>query len=450
MAILLIGSTGSGKSTLGNFLLGTTSSDRSILEKNESLDSKTISNVFETAISNMPQTQAVETATLEINGCLLKVMDTPGLNESASKDLSHIIDMIQSLHCAKEVIACIFVIKFNSKIDMQYKSTVKYYRELLPGLFSRNVVVVLTDFASDKRSVLMRKRQGIIVDLVKHNTIKEMKECGNLTHEPQLFMIDSVPMDDKELQHSLQVRAELLEHVLKLSPILVNNLKVAKTHDLIVSDKKEMAVLKAEIEVYNEQLLLKTKTLHKKEAERSTSMRERSRYQSCIADLDTTELVEAASSWVDAESESGTRWYTDFDVESQWPIRSVVRCGGSGRFLSFFNFNVEWSNYHERRYRVIGRVTGTRSERLYASITLYTWKKDKFADDIRQYHRYVGDAQSFIEKLNRDISLLQSNCNKLNADIALKQEKIAHLSSMHLSINDAIERLKKYLYTYSD
>lgn len=39
------------------------------------------------------------------------------------------------------------------KIDAQYKATVVYYRWLLPLLFEKNVIIVLTNFPTDHCSV---------------------------------------------------------------------------------------------------------------------------------------------------------------------------------------------------------------------------------------------------------------------------------------------------------
>lgn len=270
MAVLLIGSTGNGKSTLGNFLLNTTlkcaPSIDGPLEDQENLkhpmqdekcdlfNSDAITEVFKTAESNMPQTQTVETAAVDINGRRLVVIDTPGLNESAAKDLSHMISVIKRLRETKEVSACILVVKFSTKIDIQYKATVKYYSSLLPNLFSRSVIIVMTDFANDKRTVMLRKRQGIDVEQVKLNTVREIKQCGNLSYPPRLFMIDSIPMDKEELQQSLEVRDRLLQHIASLEPIAITSLRVAKTSDMLIQDEKEIATLKKAIEVYNEGL----------------------------------------------------------------------------------------------------------------------------------------------------------------------------------------------------
>ena len=175
MAILLIGSTGNGKSALGNFLINP--KDEHILDRQ----------TFQVAQDNKPQTQCVRSAARPINikghGVVaLTIIDTPGLNKSAAQDLGHMIETIHELKSIKEVKACIIVVKFNSKIDAQYKATMEYYSKILPSLFAKNVVIVMTNFATDERSNQLRRKQGIVVEHVKQSTAKEIVDCTGLVY----------------------------------------------------------------------------------------------------------------------------------------------------------------------------------------------------------------------------------------------------------------------------
>ena len=145
-AILLIGSTGHGKSTLGNFLL------------NPEKEHITQNQTFPIARSNKPETQFVKIGVLEDrNGNpLLQVIDTPGLNEGAEDDLSHMIQIVKILQYVQSVSAGILCVKFDSKIDTQFKATIGYYRDFLPELFEANILIVMTNFAEDDDAVEMR------------------------------------------------------------------------------------------------------------------------------------------------------------------------------------------------------------------------------------------------------------------------------------------------------
>ena len=85
---VLIGPTGHGKSTctLGNFLLN----------PEEKYQKKALQS-FAVATSNRPPTTVVEVKSDRMDHPTLYVIDTPGLNESATEDLRHVIDIVKAL-----------------------------------------------------------------------------------------------------------------------------------------------------------------------------------------------------------------------------------------------------------------------------------------------------------------------------------------------------------------
>ena len=244
MAILLIGSTGNGKSTLGNFLIDQTK--EVIFDKQ----------IFKTAKTNLPETQNVSLATFKdkSSGKTLTVIDTPGLNDSAVRDLEHMIQIVESLQKVGKVLAFIFVVKFDSKIDAQYKSTVQYYSKLLPPLSKGNVIIVMTDYATDRRSQILRKKQGIDVDKIKRNALRGVVESGSLAYEPSLFTIDCLPLTDEEQRSNLVVREAIVSKIVSQIPLNFTELKVLKTASLKNEDKLKIKVYEGEKRVYNARL----------------------------------------------------------------------------------------------------------------------------------------------------------------------------------------------------
>ena len=238
--ILLIGSVGNGKSTLGNFLI----------DPSETKEKK-----FPIGHSVQPETQDVSWTDFPYNGHTFTVIDTPGLNESAEKDLEHMGSLMNALNGMQGVSACLFCVKFNAKIDAQYKATVEYYSRLLPSLFEENVLIIMTKYETSRRNEELRRKQGIDVDSVKQKCAMEIKDIARLAYLPRVFTIDSLPMDKKERDYSLGVREEILEYVQSLQPVTTKSLLVHKTKYVKKLDEEAISRMLGEITGYMMKLI---------------------------------------------------------------------------------------------------------------------------------------------------------------------------------------------------
>jgi len=207
MAVMVVGSTGDGKSCLGNFLLNPLGEIK----------------YFETATDNVPCTQETRVVTEMVSSSrfsghkALTVIDTPGLNESHRKDLEHTIGLVETLECINHINACLLVVRFDGKIDTQYKNTLEYYAKLFPALFDRNLAVVLTGFEMWVGAERRRRKEGIDVNAIDSNTLTELAKISGSSVRPELFKIDSLP-DEEDLGASLCVRDEVLEYIFSRQP----------------------------------------------------------------------------------------------------------------------------------------------------------------------------------------------------------------------------------------
>lgn len=446
MVILLIGSTGNGKSTLGNFLIDPGNSDHGP--------------VFGVAVDNKPKTQFTKVATLpvtatkdipkEVNDSLM-IVDTPGLNESKSKDLAHMTALIECLNRMKKIRACIFVVKFLAKIDQQYKDTIRYYSELLPDIFKSNVLIVVMEFLTDNRSEATRKKQGIDAREMVNNITKEIVDTANISYTPTTFMIDCLPFDDDEMLLSLEERKNILLYILEQRDVMVENLRVSKTKAIKEDDERKVMIYKGKVEGYSlrlERANMKAAEAHKeiKEAKDRISSIEYtlSNTRRRVSILDTDEEVVSTSSSTDHEPEG---WfmslYTDFDLVSQWDISSI-------NWWKFSSNNV-WKNCIEERRRIRARLQGRKNGGLHGSITVYTKKKWMNEAEINQLRSEIKRKESDLAIARKDAQYFQEKCRECSEELETLEklieeakEDIRKIDSSTMSLSEAQDQIREF------
>lgn len=444
MAVLLIGSTGNGKSSLGNFLLSPTTSGEDAH--------------FQVATDNLPETQhtAIAAATVKysndkggLSGTVektLTVLDTPGLNESKEKDHLHMIDLVQSLHKVEKIKACILVVKFELKIDQQYKDTLCFYSKLLPSLFERNVFVVVTGYSVDGRSEKTRKRQCIKFEAIITNIKREMVESAGLSSHPDVFVIDSSPFDEDEMAVSLEARNTILSYIFARDEINVKKLSVTKTQAMEEEDIRQAKRLEGKLQEYSTRqreiecsIETTTQEIRGKETEISNIRYSLANLRQRLSGLDSEEEVVSNSSSIDCGWEPFTRLYTDFDVTSYYDISSV-KTSKMG--------NNRWENYCEERRRVTARLQGVLFGGLRGEIVVYTKKKwmheaeiNQLRSDISWKESSLRTAERAVENYRREQSDRKEKLNVIEQSMEKERKKIADLSRNWMTIEEAKSRL---------
>ena len=441
--LLLIGSTGNGKSSLGNFLLKCTctkgasdaaaAADDDDDEDEDDENSRSESGeeffkeIFRTARSNMPETTRVQVEHNLEGSPQLAVMDTPGLNESAERDLSHMIEIITEVKNLGSITACILCVKFDSKIDAQYRATIAYYRKLLPTLFERNVVIVLTNFLMDEYSERRRRRQKVNIDAIVKNTQREVKEIGDLRFEPQVFLIDSLPMSNMEQSKSEKHRASMLDYIQKsLDPITIEDMTVAKTIALQLRDEKEISSIDGEIHGYNMRLQEANEAaagvLEKIERKQKKVSSLKGKIQRLKAELKEkdSEAMMTTKTWT---VEDSWKWFQSqtksFEVSSAWPVVKHTK---------WDNGHLKWKDFqlNKEKGEARGKVEGQWFRGLYANLTLLSQKRVVYKGEIKNIKDELTSSE---EELTR------------------KTKRLADHEAKHIKHKREIDLLNQYIQT---
>ena len=167
--ILFVGGTGAGKSSLGNYLHDLGQNKR----------------VFEPAEDGCKASKTQHTShsviciknSYSCNGTQFAFIDTPGLNESTDKDITHMQELLSEVQALKYVNVLVLVIPYNFKLDIQLVQTMKFYRELFMPLFvAGNVCIVLTHMSEDD----LDREQADSETNVKQNHLKCCNEALGL------------------------------------------------------------------------------------------------------------------------------------------------------------------------------------------------------------------------------------------------------------------------------
>lgn len=429
--MLLIGSTGNGKSALGNFLLNPF--DEEILYDHEK-------QYFKTSTSLQPQTK--ETKVIWKNVAYesfhhlknLTVIDTPGLNDV--KDSKNMIYLMKKLQDLEGIHTCIVVVKFNGKIDNQYKETLKYYFKLLPDLFKRNLVVVVTHYSQDAASITTRNKLKINEEVIKRDILDAVCTTCGLSADPMLFMIDCVPAQEDNV--SLSVRNEILDYVFNQEPT-IPQFKVAKLPSQLKDDKTMYDKLLQEATEQSRQMYSNNPTLQKElevmENAIADLKADRKQWKMKKDDLDTEELVDGASwdtkeDWELFEPIVSDTYYVE---TCPYKIQKVIKKGSDER----------WKGEQKTPCSLSGKVEARREFHGFrASITLQVYKRDYFEKEITNYKKKIEEIESHLkEKEMEHMKLIETRKEKSDQLIEEARQKNKKYLDEYMTVDEAIEQL---------
>ncbi len=367
----------------------------------------------------------------------MTVIDTPGLNDV--KDFENMIYLMKKLQDLKEINTCIVVVKFDGKIDDQYKETLKDYFQLLPDLFKRNLIVVVTHYFQDEASITRRKRGKIDEEVINRDILDAVRTTCGLPADPTLFMIDCLPAKGDNV--SVSIRNKILDYVFNQEPT-IPQFKVAKPHSLVQHDKTMYDKLVQETTEQSWQSYSNNPTLQEQlnamEDVIADLKADKKQWEMKRDDLDTEELVNQVH-WNTKKDWELHAVSDGYDLSTHpYKIRNVIKDGSGER----------WKREKRTDFTLSGKVEGRRLHGFRASIILQVYKKDKYENEIIDCNKNIQEKESRLEeKMMERMRLIEVHESifkeKSDKQIEEARQKYKKYLDVLLTPDEAIERLEE-------
>ncbi|CAE7677904.1 IAN7 [Symbiodinium sp. CCMP2592] len=434
--LILVGSTGQGKSTLGNFLMKPDLDH--IWEENGQ------QRTFQVGEDRLSCTQHCAVSTSGDGS--VTIMDTPGLNESHEKDLGYMINVVKNAHVLGSVHAVILVMKTESRMDQTYKDTVLYYQQLFGAdIFAAHLVIVHPDFKESSK----KYQDPSKIQKIMQQSAEDVQNLLGLKAAPSVRCLNSLPETVEELMKQLTERERILQHArANLAAAPLARLRVPKTPAVEAKHEKEKARLEERLAQLVEQKAQRMQIPSaaqehfdwlRREIKKQTS--EMERLNEDLAIHDTPDLVEVAdtSRWV----QTGRGIVFDFRLTSPVTIRKVTYCTwDTADYRETFRSDREVCGVFERglgRYFHSGTlwVKAWGVKREYFAQAIATSKAS--LNEVKEHLRRAFDEKRSLETEFAS-SLDLPDVKNLEQQIAAVESEIKRLSELFFTSIEEAER----------
>ena len=227
--VLLLGPTGVGKSTFGNYMaqkiLFMTSDDEDSCTKDINVKSFKI---------------LVDGTVYQIN-----IIDTPGCCDTNGKDMTTIIDLIHEVKTLGKIHKLyLFRSAQNARINEKEREVFGYYNEIFGSNIWNNSSLIMTQFYNDISSKMRIKSKYGSVNKFKKSRENRSKTILNFKQGTWFVDSEADIYNDKD---NREIRKAIIDDIIKNTCILAKNIKLRKTKFMKKYDKNRLGSLQSRL-----------------------------------------------------------------------------------------------------------------------------------------------------------------------------------------------------------
>jgi GTPase SAR1 family protein len=214
----------------------------------------------------------------------LRLIDTPGLDDSEGKDFENMKDVLGTLNTMaqspvkweREIDALALVYNANSPFSYTFQKTLKDYQQCMPNLFG-GLSVINTNFNvtawAQKRQHLIREKLLGPSETSKTRIVKERRQEFSkiLGLNPTHFFIDNKPKNSLMFDEwvSCNTISDILNFWSNSKPMPIGQMRLVKNDDMLAADKELQSLLNFSIGQWESEKRDVLKTVSKNEGMRS-------------------------------------------------------------------------------------------------------------------------------------------------------------------------------------
>jgi GTPase SAR1 family protein len=350
----------------------------------------------------------------------VRLIDTPGLDDSEGRDFENMSDVLATLNqLAKSstkwqtmIHAVVLVYNAESSFSYSFQSIIKDYQRCMPNLFG-GLSVINTHFSV---SVLSSKRQHLLRDKIlgtgesaRARVLKaraeDFRRIFGEGMAPTHFFIDNRPKDKLAYDELLSRNAiyDILSFWVSAKAMPISQMRLIKSDTMLAVDKQLQLYLQRALGMWNEQLKGLRREATDRDALRSTLLQRQEGLENTI------QRVESDLERYDNDTEYSIRTYATQDdpgvleLFCKWAVRSRIRNTMTIQEPEYAEFNVDATNstrakWASKRYEPdtrtwTGVYEGAPGKVPNMVARSFTTNRVKYLDRISQLRAELGRAK---------------------------------------------------------